>query len=173
MNNAIIRTLLGLSTPRQLYHAVPRTLDTYRAWTKRTGQSYDVESIKGADGIETNLMWIGGKWSPGSTRKVVFYVHGGGYELPLSLGHMDLCLWVRDQVVKSGNEGPAIALLEYGCTPKYQYPSQLRQAVVALGHLLESGLPPSSVSPFLRVMCSAVFMNISVPFTNRLTLETT
>lgn len=92
-----------------------------------------------ADGAR--IHWI---QQPSHRSKIVLFFHGGGYNAPLSTGHMNWCAAIVRHSLKA-NRTVAVAILEYGLTPDNRYPLQLRQARNALEHLLKSGIPPENV----------------------------
>lgn len=72
----------------------------------------------------------------------LFYLHGGGYKLPiLPAIHIPLVFrWAEACKARQ------VVFLEYSFAPKFRYPAQLVQAVAGLRQLLEvEGLPPSEV----------------------------
>jgi acetyl esterase/lipase len=74
-------------------------------------------------------LWIG---SP-SAEKVIVYFHGGGYVMAAIDAHFSWCL----DAVKA-NPSTAVVLLSYTVALQESYPTQLRQAVTLLRHLLET-----------------------------------
>ncbi|CAK1358403.1 unnamed protein product [Cercospora beticola] len=73
---------------------------------------------------------------------VMLYFHGGGYTMPLHpKAHLLSC---RDYATALG--ASALFVLEYSLSPGAKYPTQLRQAVLALRYLLEArNLSPSQI----------------------------
>jgi hypothetical protein len=67
--------------------------------------------------------------------KVVSYLHGGGYNLPILDTHISFFLKCASQTSAS------LALLEYILTPTGRCPTQIKPAIKALKHFLS--LPPS------------------------------
>lgn len=153
-NSAITRNFLRRISPRELKLICPPTTETYRTWARKKNQPIQIETIikTAADEPDVNLLWVGKRWTTTAstqypqTKPVIFYVHGGGFQLPLSRSHLNVCDFLRKEVASyPGLEEPSVVLLEYACTPEYRYPTQFRQAVIALSYLLEKGLSPSSV----------------------------
>lgn len=100
---------------------------------------YDIEALP--DGT-SSIMWIGDRTR---AKKVVLFLHGGGYLLPLDVGHLEWCL---QTYVRAGHDlgvEVAVAVLHYTLCPEGQYPLQLRQAADALGHIVDGGLSPGDI----------------------------
>ncbi|KAH6642339.1 Alpha/Beta hydrolase protein [Boeremia exigua] len=86
----------------------------------------------------TQAHWLGNKDAP----KVLVYLHGGGYVLPCTAGHM---LWLDDLQNGLGPNVSAL-LLAYDLAPEATYPTQLRQAVELFRHLTETeGRNPADI----------------------------
>ncbi|KAG0645660.1 alpha beta hydrolase [Hyphodiscus hymeniophilus] len=80
--------------------------------------------------LSTKLHWIGPR---SSKANVLLYLHGGGYmEGLVPRGHVPLALKFATKATAS------LAMLEYTLAPEARYPTQLRQAVVALKHILQT-----------------------------------
>jgi len=62
------------------------------------------------DSEEGKLLWIGDK----AAKKVVFYIHGGGFNLSMSGACCDFWWYVIKQVKKDTGVDIAIAILRYG-----------------------------------------------------------
>ncbi|KAL0580226.1 hypothetical protein V5O48_001819 [Marasmius crinis-equi] len=90
---------------------------------------------------DAKIYWIGRR----DNKTVILHIHGGGYILPLFAGHLNLLSSLRDHIQKSTNTSVSVALLGYTNSPRATYPTQFRQANVALRHLIESGINPSNI----------------------------
>ncbi|RVX66022.1 hypothetical protein B0A52_10109 [Exophiala mesophila] len=144
MHIAVVRTMLTCLTPRQIVQVLPGTQDTYSRWVRRKQGSTMMiapESTVFADGI-TRLHWI--KDVSGSPKSIVLFFHGGGYNAPLSDGHLDWCYNMFLGTKSQGNH-VAVALLQYVLTPENRYPAQLRQARDALQYLLDLNFDPANI----------------------------
>lgn len=152
-NNAIVRTLVSMFTSRQLRASGMPSSKRYRHWMTAHLLAIDIEVVPSSEpgGPDASLLWMGPRWAPEHEggkpgAKVLFFVHGGGFELPLSAGHMGFLDHVMAQLKEQGLDGDmSVAALEYGLTPDHPYPTQFRQAAEALSHLINRGVPPSSV----------------------------
>ena len=84
----------------------------------------------------TRLHWVGPRLPEGN---ILLYFHGGGYNEGLvPKGHVPLAMKFAVKASAS------LAILEYTLAPTARYPTQLRQAVVALKHILRTA-PPSKI----------------------------
>lgn len=144
----VIRVVLGTFSPRQIQYLSLTTVDTYTAWLSyrwnraRVNKDvylaewlqHDVEQLP--DGA-SSIMWIGDRKK---AKKIVYFLHGGGYTMPMTHGHLEWCLWAY---VKAGEEEDvAVAVLQYSLAPGAKYPVQLCQAAAGLAHILRSGVRP-------------------------------
>jgi acetyl esterase/lipase len=75
------------------------------------------------------LHWIGPTRKSG---KILLFFHGGGYNMPARGGHVAFAM-------KCANKASAsLAMLEYTLAPDGPFPTQLKQAVIALRFILAS-----------------------------------
>jgi acetyl esterase/lipase len=89
------------------------------------------------------LHWIGPR-RDASHDKVFLFFHGGGYVTPARLDYFPFLQSLQKALsVDVGEIG--VAALEYSLAPDFPLPTQLRQANVALTHLLQKGIPPSNI----------------------------
>ncbi|KAF9267124.1 alpha/beta-hydrolase [Marasmius fiardii PR-910] len=79
------------------------------------------------------LMWIGNK----NAEKVVFYVHGGGYMLPVSDFMYTFWLFVQREYAKRTGKEIAICSMEYSLYPQ-TFPTQLTEIIHAFSHFLSN-----------------------------------
>lgn len=86
----------------------------------------------------TQAHWLGSKDAP----KVLVYLHGGGYVLPCTPGHVR---WL-DDLQKSLGPSVSALLLAYDLAPESTYPTQLRQTVELFRYLTETeGRNPADI----------------------------
>ncbi|OHW95627.1 alpha beta hydrolase fold protein [Colletotrichum incanum] len=151
--SAQYRVVLGYLKPREIQYLATPTRQVYPKWiakqravASRLGNvgalnrlGEDVEPLEGAD---ANIMWLGDRRK---ATKVVLFFHGGGYVAPIGSGHFTWCwnCYVADG--PGAKDEVAVAILEYSLCPGTKYPTQLRQAVTALNHLLRSGIAPGDL----------------------------
>ncbi|TDZ35038.1 Esterase [Colletotrichum spinosum] len=151
---AFAKTYLASLSARQMQFISPSTRTTYDKWvhtktlkaTKAGDRSvldrlsHDSENLE--DG-KSFLLWVGDRRK---AKKVVLFLHGGGYVLPLLDGHLDWCWRAYVTAGIESNVETAVAVLEYTLCPNVKYPSQLMQAASGLSHLIKSGFSPADVT---------------------------
>lgn len=144
-------------TPTELQFIMPPTGTIYRIWqaaivskailthdTKKTAISSrlrpDIQPL--SDG-KSSILWLGDRTT---ATKFVLFFHGGGYVLPLDVGHLNWCRNVYLSAADEAGENVAIAVLQYSLFPAASYPTQLYQAAEALSIILDGGrVSPSDV----------------------------
>ncbi|CAI9627904.1 unnamed protein product [Alternaria burnsii] len=132
---AAFRTHLGnlnLAQDRYLFGTTSTPIyDQYCSSQKLTPSSITLPS-------GTQAHWLGDKTAP----KILVYLHGGGYVLPCTSGHI---VWLHDLQKSLGPDVSAL-LLAYDMAPEHPYPTQLRQAVELLRYLTKSeGRNPADI----------------------------
>lgn len=148
-----IRTLFASFSNREIQHLVPPTRKTYDAWIARAARRTrdpvlqqrlvgDVQLLEGADGAA--ILWIGDRRR---AHKLVLFLHGGGFIVPLLPSHLEWCwnVYVRPAAADGSGAEVAVGVLQYTLHPAGGFPVQLRQAAAALGALLDAGARPSDV----------------------------
>jgi acetyl esterase/lipase len=124
---AMLRTNLGnLNLDQDRYINGGSSTPIYLKHAKK--HNFAPESITLPSGTQAH--WFGHK----SAKKVFVFFHGGGYVLPCSPGHM---LWLDDFQNALGPDISAL-LLAYDLAPEAQYPTQLKQGVELLHHLVHT-----------------------------------
>ncbi|KAH9211043.1 Alpha/Beta hydrolase protein [Leptodontidium sp. 2 PMI_412] len=76
--------------------------------------------------------------------KVILYIHGGGFGLPPSTGHVKFMAQCRSRLAKAGKE-VVVAFVEYGLTPESKHPTQYIQALESLRLVLDRGYQPANI----------------------------
>ncbi|TFB03686.1 hypothetical protein CCMA1212_004836 [Trichoderma ghanense] len=148
--NAGVRVLLGTFTAREIQTLLPSTEEAYGAWLRRKERLVKDSTlrerlqcdIQPLPEVNSSILWVGNRHK---ARKVVLYLHGGGYVMPSQPGHFE-CAW--NAFVLSGVESDtevAVAFLQYSLTPAAKAPVQLRQAASALCELLKAGFKPRDI----------------------------
>lgn len=152
----MFRFVLGNLKPRYIQALSPTTLETYTNWIKAMQmkqepgdfQSETLESRVVPLQVEpaASILWVG---NPSRSTKFVLFFHGGGYVAPLHPGHLNWCWHAYIQRQESGStkgslddHEVAVAILQYSLAPEAKYPTQLRQAIAALDHILGEGIFP-------------------------------
>lgn len=148
--NAFFRTVLetlGVYYARRLQ---PSTVEAYRAWIRQKERLAKAPALKERlqcdiqpldDGL-SSIMWLGNRHK---ARKIVLYLHGGGFEMPTTVGQIEGA-W--NSFVLSGVESEtevAVAFLQYSLAPTWRAPMQLRQAAAALSEILDAGFRPKDI----------------------------
>jgi acetyl esterase/lipase len=150
---AVIKVVLETFSPRQIQYLSLSTKEAYKSWirrriakAKKLGDPtaaprlrYDWQPL---DDGHSSLLWIGNRRE---AKKVVLFLHGGGYICPLLPGHLE---WCWRAYVAAGIEMKtevAVAVLEYTLCPEARYPVQLRQAASALAYLLSQKFRPQDI----------------------------
>ncbi|KAI9369204.1 Alpha/Beta hydrolase protein [Aspergillus egyptiacus] len=137
VSHAAVRRAVRRLSPRQLQYQSVSGLQAYEAFAKEHNLTPEKVTLNhGATGL-----WIGNKHA----KNVVVYYHGGGFNLPPVPGHFAFLHDLVQDLNKNGHE-VAIFFLVYTLTPPATYPTQLRQSVEALRHILtQSPRSPSDV----------------------------
>ncbi|GES59241.1 alpha/beta hydrolase fold protein [Aspergillus terreus] len=125
--NAAVRKLVTRLSSRQLQALAPSTEQAYELFMKSKG--LHPETVTLAHGAKGH--WIGNP----NAKKVIIYYHGGGFALSGSDGHFDFYSGLIESLNANGHD-VALFFLSYALTPHAAYPTQLRQAVEALRHIL-------------------------------------
>jgi len=136
VRTAITRYIMGARkwTPHELKSIYGMTTaQVYAKWARKSGAEVLTDELpEGA-----RLHWIG----PRREDRVILYFHGGGYVFPVTKGHLDMLESLQEKY--KGAVG--IALLNYSLAPACPFPTQLRQAVAAVQHLINKGVSPSNI----------------------------
>ncbi|KAK2040499.1 alpha/beta hydrolase [Colletotrichum somersetense] len=150
---AYYRVVLGYLKPAEIQYLAPPMRRVYPRWLAKQRANISrlgdagalnrlVEDVEPLRGTGARIVWLGDRKK---AVKVVLFFHGGGYIAPILPGHFTWCwnCYVGDGPgVKSE---VAVAILEYTLCPQAKYPTQLRQAVAALNHILKSGIAPDNL----------------------------
>ncbi|KAF8154250.1 Alpha/Beta hydrolase protein [Crassisporium funariophilum] len=108
-----------------------------RTWAKQ----HNIEISTDDSGEGGQLLWIGSK----RTEKVIIYLHGGGYSIPMSECAADMWSYIQDQVRKGCGQDVGVAVLEYTLVPDAYFPIPLRQAIAAVKHIMAMGTLPENI----------------------------
>jgi len=131
---AMMRTQLGSTNLAQDRYMNPLLPETYDKFAKKQGFAPD--SVTLPSGCQAH--WIGDR----NAEKVILYLHGGGYVLAASEGHLQMLLDIKNELTNT-----AILVPAYYLAPEHIYPTQLRQATEALRYLVETeGRDPSKIT---------------------------
>ncbi len=93
-------------------------------------------------GRDSALLWLGNRKK---ATKVVYYMHGGGFFLPMNSSQFR---WCWDMFVMSYAEvgvDVACAVLQYTLSPGSKYPGHLREAVAGLEEIRRQGFSAQDI----------------------------
>lgn len=121
---------------RQLQWALGNTGTVYKAWVKQNGLPVIVDELS----ENTRLFWIDKQ----RTDKVILYFHGGGFLFPMQYFTSSFWKYIKAELKKK-NIDAGVAILNYTLVPSATFPTQLQQAVVAIEHLLSTGVQPENI----------------------------
>lgn len=152
----LLRTLMNTLSPTELQFILPPTGTVYRVWLAAIvskailthKNKTDVSSrlrpdIQPLSDGKSSILWLGDRTT---ATKFILFLHGGGYVLPLDLGHLNWCRNAYLSAAEEAGENVAIAVLQYSLWPAASYPTQLFQAAEALNIILDGGrISPSDV----------------------------
>ncbi|KAG7441976.1 alpha/beta-hydrolase [Guyanagaster necrorhizus] len=114
----------------------PSSIDAYMKWIKSVNMTPVVDELP--DGA--NLLWIG----PRRLDKVLFYCHGGAYQVGCTGTHMAFCRHLQLELEKRGIF-VGVVILAYKLLPENPFPIPLREAREALQFLLAAGVLPENI----------------------------
>lgn len=152
----LLRTLMNTLTPKQLRFMLPPSGTIYRLWLAATVSKgilkHDTKpdpstrlrpDIQPLSDGKSSILWLGDRTT---ATKFVLFLHGGGFVLPLDVGHLNWCRNVYLSAAEEAGEHVAVAILQYSLCPDAVYPTQLFQAAEALSLILDGGrVSPSDV----------------------------
>lgn len=136
INDSALNHVTKLDTPK-LQYMLGTTDKVYRAWAKKSGVPIVEEEV----GEDAKIYWLG----PKRPEKVILYLHGGGFLLPMFDCAPPFWKYVQEQLGKKGLNNTGIAILQYTLIPTATIPTQLKQAVLAVQHLLSIGISPQNI----------------------------
>ncbi|KAG6898997.1 hypothetical protein C0993_001920, partial [Termitomyces sp. T159_Od127] len=121
---------------KQLQWGLGDTLGVYKDFMK--GQNLPVV----IDQLDENsrLLWVGER----RTDRVILYFHGGAFLLPAQFFVPPFWKYVQDELKAKGKE-TGFAMLQYSLVPTEMFPTQLKQAVLAIQHLISMGVKPQNI----------------------------
>ncbi len=145
---AVVKALFTLLEPEEIQALVPSTRTTYEQWIRAKSKKpgylgfafLDIQPLP--SGKDSAILWLGDRRI---AKKVVLYLHGGGYVIPMTPGHLDLC-W-NNYIVTGAHVGVkvAVALLQYTLVPRGRMPTHLSQVVAAFNELRAQGFSPEDI----------------------------
>ncbi|KAM0670275.1 hypothetical protein MY8738_005435 [Beauveria namnaoensis] len=149
---AVVRTTFGILTGKEIQKLQPTTRQEYAKFIKYAAKRWNAPNFKSRvvydvqeldkDVDDSAILWLGDRKK---AKKVVLFLHGGGYVLPASDGHF---LWAWNTYVMSGVEAgveTAVAFLQYTLAPRGVLPIPLRQSVAAYEEVRAQGFLPRDI----------------------------
>ncbi|KPI42728.1 Monoterpene epsilon-lactone hydrolase [Cyphellophora attinorum] len=125
VGNAGVRSLLGDLSPSQLQLIVPPFLD---AWRSLCAQNHLEAPIVPIPDTKASGFWIG---DPRKAKYFSLYVHGGGYVIPGSEGHLKMLY----KMVNWSDGKLALFCVAYTLSPEAIYPQALSECVEGLRYM--------------------------------------
>ncbi|KAF8230747.1 alpha/beta-hydrolase [Tricholoma matsutake] len=121
---------------KQLQWALGNTGTVYQSWVEQNGLPMVVDELS----ENTRLLWIDKK----RTDRVILYFHGGGFLFPMQSFTTSFWKYIKAEL-KQKDIDVGVAILNYTLIPSATFPTQLKQAVVAIEHLLSTGVQPQNI----------------------------
>ncbi|OAA60671.1 alpha/beta hydrolase fold-3 [Cordyceps fumosorosea ARSEF 2679] len=145
---ALIKSVFTLLEPNEVQALVPPTRATYEQWIRAHARQpayrgravLDVQPL--SSGKDSALLWLGNRRR---ARKVVLYIPGGGFVIPMLPGHLDLCWQAFVAAGLDARVEVAVAMLQYTLVPRGRMPTQLDQVVAAFAELRAQGFAPRDI----------------------------
>ncbi|CZR68092.1 uncharacterized protein PAC_17991 [Phialocephala subalpina] len=144
IRNGIVKSFMANLLPQQLQSLLPSGYTVFERWIAEKQVSMKEKPESSTDILQdgvSKLFWVGCR---GLGSNVVLFLHGGGYVLPLSKGHLEWADYFRRVGALAGQQ-ICVALLDYSLCPEATYPKQMQQAVLALERLVSLGYSPSQI----------------------------
>ncbi|KAJ4150351.1 hypothetical protein LMH87_011103 [Akanthomyces muscarius] len=145
-----IRAAFTTLSPRQIQHVVPSTREAYQKFLRQKSMEHPggtlgvsfTPNIELLDESGASLLWLGNRQK---ATKIVYFLHGGGFFVPLAPGHLRWCWELYVKPSAAAGIDVACAILEYTLSPKAKYPNHLKQASMGLQAILDTGVSARDV----------------------------
>ncbi|KAK3180853.1 hypothetical protein K4F52_007811 [Lecanicillium sp. MT-2017a] len=85
---------------------------------------------------DSALLWLGNREK---ATKVVYFLHGGAFFLPLSSAHVRMCWDIFVKRYADAGVNVACAMLQYTLSPRSKYPNHLKEAVAGFEEIRRQG----------------------------------
>ncbi|KAH9476880.1 Putative steryl acetyl hydrolase mug81 [Psilocybe cubensis] len=121
---------------RQVRGVFGETGTVYRDFVKAKGLTPVIEEL----GHDSRLLWLG----PRKSERVILYLHGGAFLFGALPSTPYFWTHTQDVIAKNGKEVD-VAMLNYTLVPDAMFPTQLKQAVLAIQHLISTGIKPENI----------------------------
>ncbi|PPQ93407.1 hypothetical protein CVT25_004724 [Psilocybe cyanescens] len=130
-----LRALYNMNR-RQVRAFFGETRDAYDAFIKAEKSAPVVEELD----ENARLLWIG----PKRIDRVILYLHGGAFLWGMMASTPKFLLYIQEELEKRGKPTGAV-ILNYTLVPDATFPTQLKQTVAAVQHLVNSGVHPENI----------------------------
>lgn len=121
---------------KQLQWIAGTSRQKYEGWTKKNSLPSNIDELD----ENTRLYWIGTRQAD----RVILVIHGGGFLMPLQDPAMNFWTYVQEGL-KEKSINADLAFLDYTLIPCGTFPTPLKQLVIAIEHLISSGIQPQSI----------------------------
>ncbi|KAH9477755.1 putative carboxylesterase 2 [Psilocybe cubensis] len=130
-----LRALYNMNR-RQIRAFFGETQDTYAAFIKAEKATPITEEI----GENAKLLWIG----PKRTDRIILYLHGGAFLWGMMASTPKFLIYLQEELEKK-KKPTGVAILNYTLVPDATFPTQLKQVIAAVQHLVNSGVHPQNI----------------------------
>lgn len=115
VGDSIFRWLINMHPIQRLAYIAGHTEDIYTTWAKRNKMKTSIEDI----GENAKLLWIlNEKWGGEIPSRVILYLHGGGFCLPMFEDSASFWRHVQKELKNSHGLDVGVAILDYS-KPKH------------------------------------------------------
>ncbi|KAF8154251.1 Alpha/Beta hydrolase protein [Crassisporium funariophilum] len=135
--DAGFRWVAHSQTIPHIAHLIGPTTNTYKAWVKQNALEACIEEIA----EDARLLWIGEK----RTTKVILYIHGGGYSMPLCDFTASFWKHLQGELKQKAQLDIGVVMLDYSLVSNVHFPVPLRQTISAIKHLIANGTQASDI----------------------------
>ena len=158
VGDSIFRWLVHMHPIPRLAFLMGHTQDIYTAWAKRNKRKTYIEDI----GDNAKLLWILNEKVEEIPSRVILYLHGGGFYLPMFEDAASFWRHVQKELKDSHGLDVGVAILDYSkqnylhknlpglnvpvaLIPEANFPVPLLQTISAIKHLFSRGVQPSNL----------------------------
>ncbi|KAJ7453936.1 Alpha/Beta hydrolase protein [Mycena galericulata] len=136
LGDAALRHCLAHLSAAQLQSLTGTTVGTYMNWSKQFKLPTAIDELE----EDAKLLWIG----PKQLERVILFVHGGAFMLPLPDVSLSFWKYVQAELEKRQIH-VGVAVLNYSLTPPATFPTPLKQTYLAVEFLLAAGVQPHNL----------------------------
>ncbi|KAH9475180.1 Putative steryl acetyl hydrolase mug81 [Psilocybe cubensis] len=137
LGDASFRYISSSLSVNQMQNLMGTTLDVYRKFAKANSLPIVIDELDD----DTRLLWFGER----QFENIVFYVHGGTYCLPLQDFAASFWKYTIEELRNRTNKNIGFVALNYSLIPTAYFPTQLKQTVIAVQHLISKGVKPENI----------------------------